>query len=78
MDIQTNTTLTKQQTIKINRDDILRFLKERGLIEDEEDVKKIYIQVPGGGDYSNCKLDIGDGYDDIPIIIELEDICETQ
>lgn len=58
MNVTTSTTHTQRKTIRISREDIIRFLQSEGHVKDEDDVKEVYVKVPGGGDWSNTNLDI--------------------
>lgn len=69
MNATTQVTTTRRKTIRINREDIIKFLKSEGQVTDDGDVKKVYVQVPGGGDWSNTELDIQHD-DEVIVIVE--------
>lgn len=56
---------------QINREDIISALVETGRIPSEANVKNLYFKVPGGGDYSNCAVEI-QGEENLTIVFERE------
>lgn len=68
------TTIT---TLQLRKEDILNALCSDNQISQEEALNpqncEIFVKVPGGGDYSNCTLDI----DDCPINVVIKQVEEN-
>jgi len=63
---------TVRTTIQIGFAEILEYLVYKKLIDlSKQNVEGINVQVPGGGDWSNCKLDIKDNT--IEIVVKSEE-----
>lgn len=60
MKIDSHTNVNRIRTIKLDNEDIINMLREKGIIADNETIKEVFVRVPGGGDYSNMNLDIND------------------
>lgn len=74
-DKKVSTVKTTVSTIELNRQDIVNFLLQNGYFQKGVDFESmdIFVKVPGGGDYSNCTLDI----DDCPINIVIKQVEEN-
>lgn len=55
--LQTQKTTTIRHEITLDRDALLKLLREQLHIPENADV---YFQVPGGGDWSNTSVDVDD------------------
>ncbi len=62
--ITTHTRTTKRIEFALTREHIIELLRQAG--HDIADDAEVVFQVPGGGDYSNCEVDV-DG--DSPIAV---------
>lgn len=57
--IKTTTTVKKQAEMTLTGDDILKLLHEAGYLDAHETgVGAVTFDVPGGGDWSNCTMNI--------------------
>lgn len=71
MDIATNktTTVFEQTVVKLDRNDVMKLLANAGI--DCPPDAQITVQVPGGGDWSHCDLDISD---ENPIMVQFTNV----
>ena len=56
MEIEVKKTVQQTTQLSLTRDDLLDFLTSRGL--DLSSDARFWVEVPGGGDWSNTQLDI--------------------
>lgn len=63
----TVTTVNTTHTVELNRADLLDILKDRFQLERSDHVS-ITVRVPGGGDWSNTTLSVGD---DVPLVLHI-------
>ena len=68
--MKVSTTTVRSIRIELSRQDILGFLKDFSIPRDAG----VYVQVPGGGDWSNESLDIGDN---CPVIVTWSERSES-
>lgn len=54
------TVTTTTNRVLIQRADLIEFLKSKGLMADNAIVQHVGVHIPGGGDYSNCDIEIND------------------
>jgi len=78
MNKTTKTTVTKEtkEYIELHFDDIVEFLDTKGILSKNQEAPqslKIFVDVPGGGDWSNTELCIQDA----PLVIEITNTTET-
>lgn len=57
-----------KKSFELNAEDIKNYLISLGKIKKEDKIK-VQFRVPGGGDWSNCLIDV---CDDDPIVVDLE------
>ena len=60
MNITQTTEVNRIRIVQLSNEDIIKMLRKEGVIRDNETIKSIHIEVPGGGDWSNMNLDIND------------------
>lgn len=71
LSVQTTTTTSTKTVLALAGAELIEALKPtiEKLGHSVEDVERIYVQIPGGGDWSNTRLDIDST---CPLIIELK------
>lgn len=64
INVKTETVVTRDHTVRLNGKDIIfllrQELKSQGVKTDLPDNAEVEFHVPGGGDYSNCSLNVDD------------------
>ena len=61
--------MAKTRQIKITNHDIISMLRKKGLVTNKETITKVFVSIPGGGDWSNTDMNINDE-DPIQITVE--------
>ena len=61
----TVTQTTHRHELRLSRNDLVALLRDAGMWAFPDDAN-VYVQVPGGGDWSNTALDIDDEH---PIVV---------
>ena len=73
MSRRTTTKTTKEVRIEIDEETLLEMLRERFVLPDNAEVA-MHIWIPGGGDWSNTKLEVSES----PIIVKWTTVEETE
>jgi len=68
----TKSLITKMTTHELKRDDFIALLEFQGVTVNSSDKVKVYVDVPGGGDFANCELTL----EQSPIYIEVISVTE--
>lgn len=62
VNLRTSTVVTRDHTVQLSGKDIIYLLRQelkaQGVQHQPPDDAEVEFSVPGGGDYSNCNLDI--------------------
>lgn len=69
----TKRSAVEETTIKIDRDDLIEYLTEKGYRVPDD--AKVFVPVPGGGDWSNMDLDIGKADERALITVSWESVA---
>jgi len=70
--IKTAETREVKERIELNYEDILEYLSFKGVIESAPQSMEVFVDIPGGADWSNTELRIQDS----PVVIEITNFDE--